>query len=77
MENGVELIKHSYSDQTLFYLNSIMLPYNMDIWKYIKKTSSLVLQLGKLSMPQQEVTEIEIFLFVKLDIAAKNKNILQ
>ena len=65
MENCVELIKHFYCDQTLFYLNSILQPMQLGSFKLYEEPSGLVLQLVKVTMPPLKVPGVGIFKIIK------------
>ena len=65
MENCVELIKHFYCDQTLFYLNSILQPMKMGCLNLYEESSDLALQLVKIKMPQLKVPGVGIFKIIK------------
>ena len=65
MENCVDLIKHFYCDQTLFYLNSILQPTVMGCLNLYEEKSGLALQLVKILMPPLKVPGVGIFKIMK------------
>ena len=65
MENCVELIKHFYCDQTLFYLNSILQPMMLGCLNLFEETSGLALQLVKITMPPLKLPGVGIFKIIK------------
>ena len=65
MENCVELIKHFYCDQTLFYLNSMLQPMLKGCLSLYEEASGLALQLVKITMPPLKVPGVGIFKIIK------------